>query len=113
MLPFDLRKYERKKIWLTISHVAKATNPLCAGSQKHDDESMKSLEFNKYRYGVGLLFVATPVSGRFGAVEVDSMLEQQGKELILKKNLRLVPSTVATVAPCSQKLADSGVPGAE
>lgn len=75
------------------------TNPLLAVPQKHEDELIEFLKFNKYPYGVGFLAVAVSVSGRFGAVEVDYMLEQQRTDLFCKKNLRSLSSMVATVSP--------------
>lgn len=44
------------------------TDLLRVVSQKHDDGLMEFLKSNKQQYEVGLMTIASPVSGHFGAV---------------------------------------------
>lgn len=109
----DPRKYNLKKIWLTISQVNGVTDPLRAVSQKPEEKLMEFINSNKYQFVVDLMTVANPVSGRFGVVEVDDMLEKQEVDLFLRIDLAL-----AIVDGCHhgfsiQKLAGSAEPRAE
>lgn len=110
MIPFDLRKYSSKKIWFTISQVDQVTSPLRNVFQKHEDLLMKSLKSNKYRYGVGLLNVASPISGRLGAVKFDDVRKHRGTSLFLSRELALAIVVGRHSRPCTQTFADSGEP---
>lgn len=70
---------------LAISQAHAIENPLCAVSQRHEEELRESLESNRYWCSAELSIVASPVSERFGAVEVTELLEQRGTDLFLRK----------------------------
>lgn len=87
MLSFDPRKCSRKKIWLTMSQVDEMTNLLRVVFQKHEDELMGSLEFNRYQYGAVFMTFANPVSECFGAVKADYIPEQHGVNVLLENEI--------------------------
>lgn len=74
VLTSDLQTYERKEIWPAISLADGLTSPLRAASQKHKNELVKRLKSEKYQCIICSMTVANLFSGRFGAVEVHSML---------------------------------------
>lgn len=86
---FDVRSYTRKKVWLAFFQVEDVENPLRAASQTHEDRLMASLRKNKYQYGVGLMTVASPSFGMLGFLNVDSTLEQRGKDRFLETECSL------------------------
>lgn len=104
VLSFDLRKYSGKDIWRTISQVCEKTNLLCAVSQKHQEKLTEFLKSNKYRYGVALMTLANPVSGCFGAVEGDGLLEQRETDSFLKKQFASAIFDDRPYRSCTKKL---------
>lgn len=60
---------------------------------------IESPSSSKYQYSVAPVTGVHAVPGRFDAVKVDNMLEQPRSDLLLEKKLRLLTSTMATVAP--------------
>lgn len=104
VLPFNPQKYERKKIWLTVSQVDDVTDTLRAVSHKHDEDLMESLKSCKKHYGTGLMTITNSVFVLFSVVEIESNLEQQGTDLFLKNNSRSLPWTVATGASVFRSL---------
>lgn len=89
VISFDLQQYSRRKICFTTSRTDEVTTSTRAVTQKHGEELTDSLKFRKYHYGVGLMTISKPFSGRFDAVEFDDLLEQRGTNLILIKELAL------------------------
>lgn len=89
MLSLDPRKCERKEIWLTISQADGVAVLLHAVLKKHEDEFTEFLESSKYQSDVGLITLASPISERSGAVEVNDVPEQQNTYLLPKKEFEL------------------------
>lgn len=88
-------------------------NPLCAVSQKHQDQLMISPESKKYVYDVVPVTVADPVPRRFGAIKIDDMLEQRGSDLFLRKEFALAFVNSHHRRFRHQKLADSDESGTD
>lgn len=86
MATFDWQQYNREEVRLPIFQVDEVVSMLRAVSQIHEIESMKFIKLNKRQYGVGLMTVANPISGRIGAVKVDNMLQQPEKGLVPQKS---------------------------
>lgn len=103
----DPEKCNRKNIWFIISQVNGVTSLLRVVTQYHEDKVIGSLEPSKYQYSVGRLTVANPVSGRLGAVEVSTMLEQQTTDVSFRKRFALSIANGGRSGYCFQKLADS------
>lgn len=89
VVPFSPREYNRKGIWLLSFQIDGVTNPLRVIPKKHEQDLIEFLKFKKCEYVAGLMTVANVVMGRFGAVEVDDLLEQQVTGLFLRKGFAL------------------------
>lgn len=74
---------------------------------------MEPLKFSKYQYSIGLVTFASPVSGRFGEVEVGDMLGQQRTGLLLRKELALVIVDGRRSRFSIQELVDPGERGTQ
>lgn len=83
------------------------TSPLCAVSQYHGNDFIKSLESANSQYRVRVMTVAHLAFIRFSAVEVEDMHEQRKTALFLKEGLALAIVDGLHSRCCIQKLADS------
>lgn len=109
--PFDLQIYIRKEVLLTTFGTDKGQKPLRAVLQKHENDLLKSLRVYQYQYGHGLMTVASPSSGTFGAVNVETTIENRWKERFLKEKFLLAVVNGPHRRSCIQKLATSTQPG--
>lgn len=91
-----------------VSEVDALTSLLRAVPENHGDELMESLKFKKYPYGLGVMTVATSVSGHFDAFEVHDMLEQQKPDLLPEKEFALAIADCRCRCSSTQKHADCG-----
>lgn len=85
--PIHPQTYRHEKLWLTIYRVDKVRNSLRDDLQNHEDTLLESLAVKRYQYGAWLMVVTSLLSGNFGAVDVDSVVEHRGKPRFFKEEL--------------------------
>lgn len=91
------QKCNPKKVWLTLSQVDEVTSPLCAVSQKHEDERMESTEFISYQYGVGLMTLANLSLGASAQLMLTICPSAEERICSSNKNSHSLSSMVAAV----------------
>lgn len=80
---FDPQSYRCEDAWLTIFQVDKVQKSFLAVLQKQEEDSLRSIQANKYQYYAGLVTVASLSSGKLSVANVDSSLKHGGKRHFL------------------------------
>lgn len=80
------QSYRHEKALVAIFQLVKGQNLFRAVSQKNKDDFLIALRASKYLYRAGLMSVASPASGKFGVVSVNSTLEHRAKECFIKNS---------------------------
>lgn len=93
---------------LTTFQVGDVQNQFHPLSLKHEYDLLEFLQVSKYQHGARLVTVASPSSGKFGAVSVDSMREHLENERFLKDNILLAVVDGLHPRSCIQNLTISG-----
>lgn len=79
-------------------------NLLRGVSQKLENDLLKFLRASTYQYGDELITMVSPASGRFGAVDVDSMLKYLEKKRFLRITLSSLFWTAVTAVHAIKSL---------
>lgn len=103
----ELLTYIHKEVWLTTVQNNQAQDPLFTVSWKHENDWLKLLRPKKCHQAAGLMTMAILVSAKLGAVSVFSVLQQRGKESVLKKKFCSAALDSRPHLSCSEDLRSS------